>query len=193
MEEKQVTIDGDTKILNQPFFVIATQNPIETQGTFPLPEAQLDRFFMKLKIGYPTRIEGKRILDRFQADNPLSKIKKVASAEELLEAQQSVITVKISDTVKDYILDIIEATRNHNKIIHGVSPRGSLALMKASQVLAIFRSRDFVTPDDVKEVAIPVLSHRIVHKDYVVSGSTEHAEGIIREIIQTVPVPVEKL
>jgi len=193
MEEKQVTIDGDTKVLNQPFFVIATQNPIETQGTFPLPEAQLDRFFMKLKIGYPTKEEGKRILDRFQTDNPLMRIKTVASAEEILEAQQSVLTVKVSDTVKGYILDIIEATRNHHKIVHGISPRGSLALMKASQVLAIFRGRDFVTPDDVKEVAVPVLSHRIIHNDYVVSNSTEHAEMIIREILQTVPVPAENI
>lgn len=193
MEERQVTIDGNTKKLGNPFFVIATQNPVETQGTFPLPEAQLDRFFMKLKIGYPSKQDGKKILDRFQSQNPLPHIQEVTNANELLDVQNSVSTIKVSDPVKDYIISIVEATRTNEKITLGVSPRGSLALMKASQVLAIFRGRDFVTPDDIKDVAISVLAHRIVYKGYATSNSTDFAESIIQEILQEVPVPTEEI
>ncbi len=193
MEEKQVTIDGETMELAKPFFVIATQNPVETQGTFPLPEAQLDRFFMRLKMGYPTSQEGKAILDRFQTSNPSRTIESVAEGKEIVDAQESFTSVKVNDAVKEYIINIIEATRKHERISLGVSPRGSLALMKAAQVKAILSGRDFVTPDDVKAVAVPVLAHRIIMKGHALESSTLAAEKLIKDVLSSVPVPVEQL
>lgn len=192
MEERQVTIDGETMKLARPFFVIATQNPVETQGTFPLPEAQLDRFFMRLKMGYPSAGEGKEILDRFQNSNPYAEVEGVADAEEIISAQDSFTAVKINDALKTYIIDIIEATRNHDRISLGVSPRGSLALMKASQMLAIIRGRDYVTPDDVKYIAVPVLAHRIILKGHAISSGISSVESVILDILKKVTVPVEE-
>lgn len=191
MEERQVTIDGDTKKLSDPFFVIATQNPVETQGTFPLPEAQLDRFFMRIKMGYPESGEGKRILDRFRNSNPLNGLLPVTCAAEITDARESVTSVHISDVVIDYIIEIIEMTRNHEKVSLGVSPRGSLALMKAAQALAIFKNRSFVTPDDVKQAAVPVLAHRLILKGYAISGGTASAESVILDILKKTRTPVE--
>lgn len=191
MEECQVTVDGETRSLSKPFFVIATQNPIETRGTFPLPEAQLDRFFMRLKMGYPSSEEGRKVLDRFQEKSPLTVLEAVASAEELNEAAASCPAVGVSAAVKDYIMDVVEATRKSEKISLGVSPRGSLALMKASQASAILKGRKFVTPDDVKSVAIPVLSHRIILKGHTISGGTSNQEAAVAELLKTVPVPTE--
>lgn len=191
MEEGQVTIDGETRILSRPFFVIATQNPVETQGTFPLPEAQLDRFFVRLRIGYPTTAEGKEILDRFQKVSPFPALESVVSAEEIVEAQRSFYEVRVNDAVKNYILQIIELTRKNEKVLLGASPRGSLALMKASQAYAILRGRDFVTPDDVKYMAVPVLSHRLIIKGHAISSITLAAEAVMKEIVGSAVVPVE--
>jgi MoxR-like ATPase len=192
MEERQITIDGDTKELGRPFFVIATQNPIETQGTFPLPEAQLDRFFMRLRIGYPSIQEGRQLLDRFQNSSILSTLKSIAGSTDIADIQKSCPEVTVGEAVKDYIMDIIEFTRKHEKIALGVSPRGSLALMKATQAYAIIHKRSYVTPDDVKALAVPVLSHRIILKGNAISSGTHHAENVVAEILCKIPVPTEE-
>lgn len=193
MEEKQVTADGETRQLHRPFFVIATQNPVETRGTFPLPEAQLDRFFMRLKMGYPDPKEGMVILKRFRDSDPMETLKTAASAEAVLEAQNVVTSVRTSEAVQQYIVDIIEATRHDNRISLGVSPRGSIALMKAAQVNAVLDDRDYITPDDVKKMAVPVLAHRLIIKGHAIAGGTENAENTVREILGTVRVPTEEI
>jgi MoxR-like ATPase len=193
MEEKQVTVDGETRQLHRPFFVIATQNPVETRGTFPLPEAQLDRFFMRLKMGYPDPKEGMVILKRFRDSDPMETLKTAASAEAVLEAQNVVTSVRTSEAVQQYIVDIIEATRHDNRISLGVSPRGSIALMKAAQVNAVLDDRDYITPDDVKKMAVPVLAHRLIIKGHAIAGGTENAENTVREILGTVRVPTEEI
>ena len=193
MEERQVTVDGNTRALGQPFFVIATQNPIETRGTFPLPEAQLDRFLLRVRLGYPTYDEGMDLLSRFQASDPFPVLDCVASAEEIIDARNSFQKVIVNDALKGYIMKIIEATRKNDGISLGVSPRGSLALMKASQVRALFEGREYITPDDVKKMAVPVLAHRILLKGHAISGGTANAEAAIADILKKVPVPVEEI
>lgn len=193
MEEGQVTVDGVTRRLEGPFFVIATQNPVETRGTFPLPEAQMDRFFMRLSMGYPSVDEGREILDRFQEKNPLPELSCVAAADEITDAQNSFSQVYVSREVKDYIIAIIEATRKSDKVSLGVSPRGSLALLKASQICAVIKGRDFVTPDDVKYMAVPVLAHRIILKGHAAAGNTASTEKYILDILEKITAPVEEL
>lgn len=193
MEERQVTIDGDTKKLKEPFFVIATQNPLETQGTFPLPEAQLDRFLMRLKIGYPSITEGREILDRFESGSTYPTVTEVACTEDIVEVQKAVTAVKVGGAVKEYIMSLTEATRKNEKIVLGVSPRGSISLMKACQAYAAIHNRNFATPDDVKAVAVPVLAHRLMLKGYGFSGGTKQAEAVMNEILASVPVPTEEL
>lgn len=191
MEERQVTVDGETRALPDPFFVIATQNPVESHGTFPLPEAQLDRFFMRLKMGYPSSGEGREILNRFQNGSPELQLEKVATGEELRQMQHSFGKVLVNDAVKGYIIALVEATRKSSKINLGVSPRGSIALMKAAQGRAILSGRDFVNPDDVKAVAPHVLSHRITLKGYAAMTGMEASEAAVRELMGNVPAPVE--
>lgn len=191
MEERQVTIDGETMQLARPFFVIATQNPVETHGTFPLPEAQLDRFFMRLKMGYPTPEEGKDILDRFQTGSPMPQVQPVANGEDIVKAYETFSLVKINDALKGYIINIVEATRKHERISLGVSPRGSLALMRAAQAYAILQGRDFVTPDDVKYLAKPVLAHRIILKGHAISSSVDAAEAVVADVLGKVATPIE--
>ncbi|MGI6705635.1 MAG: AAA family ATPase [Clostridia bacterium] len=192
MEERQVTIDGETRQLESPFFVIATQNPVEIQGTFPLPEAQLDRFFLKLKMGYPSTEEALGILDRFIDQNPLEHLEPVASAREIAEAQESYQKVHVSQAIREYIIAIIEKTRERDQVILGVSPRGSLALMRAAQVYALIKGRDYVLPDDIKALVQPVLGHRMIVKNtYGVKGN--QTEAILEDILQSVPVPTEEL
>jgi len=191
MEEAQITVDGDTRKLKSPFFVIATQNPVETRGTFPLPEAQLDRFFMRISMGYPTAQEGKEILRRFRSSDPAENLEKVASGNDIEMARNSFSSVTVSEDIEQYIIDIIEATRHNEKISLGVSPRGSIALMKAAQLNAVLQGRDFVIPDDVKRLAVPVLAHRILLKGHAISGNTVNAENAIRDILKSVKVPVE--
>lgn len=192
MEEGQVTVDGETRQLEKPFFVIATQNPVETRGTFPLPEAQLDRFFMRLRMGYPSPEDGKEILRRFRGKDPSADLEAVADAETLIREQACVGKVKVSDAVEQYIVDIIEATRHNERILLGVSPRGSIALMKAAQVNAAFEGRDYVLPDDVKKVAVPVLAHRLILKGHAISGGSGSNEDAVREILKKVAVPTEE-
>jgi MoxR-like ATPase len=162
MEEKQVSIDGKTYILNPPFMVIATQNPVETLGTFPLPEAQLDRFLMKLYMGYPRTEEGIEIMKRFRFENPLPHITPVACEKDFEGVSEIFKNTFVSEDMYSYIIQIVEATRRHADVLLGASPRASQALLKTSQVLSAINGRDYVTPDDVKEMAIPVLAHRVV-------------------------------
>lgn len=190
MEERQVTIDGVTHALDAPFLVIATQNPIETQGTFPLPEAQLDRFFMKLSIGYPNHQEEINILNNFILHNPLETLSSVVSKQDILTAQQQIKSVTISDAVKDYIVRIVAATRNHAEIELGVSPRGSLALMRAAQSYAAVNGRDYVLPDDVKAICKDVLCHRLIVKNAHILKQESIAEHVMEHILNTVEVPI---
>jgi len=193
MEERQITVEGTTRKLDAPFFVIATQNPLETQGTFPLPEAQMDRFFMRLSIGYPDKDQGIAILNRFESDEPLEELSNVATAAELLELQQALNSVLVSDVIKEYIIDIVEATRTSSRLSLGLSPRGSLALMRASRAYAALKGRDFVTPDDVKAVAVPVSAHRIMLKGHALSSGTLGSIQAMEEILASVPAPTEEV
>jgi MoxR-like ATPase len=192
MEEKQVTVDGVTHALELPFLVIATQNPIETQGTFPLPEAQLDRFFMKTRMGYPSTDEGVAVLNRFMGDNPLDSLTPVAAAGDILAAQKAVTQVMVHPDVQRYIVQIVEHTRVAEAVILGVSPRGSLALMRAAQAWAAMDGRNHVLPDDVKAVARPVLAHRIICRS-TFGGAGRAAEEAVERVLQQVRVPTESL
>ncbi|MFC1884429.1 AAA family ATPase [Thermodesulfobacteriota bacterium] len=188
MEERQVTVDGKTHLLPKPFFVMATQNPIELEGTFPLPEAQLDRFLLKIRLGYPDKDEEIAVLERFQEDDPLSDLGSVVSPEVITELQQARRKIHVSPPVREYITDIVKATREEPSLRYGASPRGSLGLMRAGQALAILRERDYVLPDDVKYLAGPVLSHRLILKeeDRLRGGD---ASDIMETIIRKCPVP----
>ena len=190
MEERQVTIDGETRPLERPFMIIATQNPVETSGTFPLPEAQLDRFLIKVELGYPTKEEGIEILKRFKEKNPIEDLAAVASIEEMIEAQNIYSNVHVSDELFVYMMDIIEATRKHPDVELGVSPRGSQALLKAVQVYAVLRGRDYLIPDDIKAMVKPVLGHRLVlsHSQRI-KEKQEYA--ILDAILKEIPVPAE--
>jgi MoxR-like ATPases len=194
MEERQISIDGETHRLQPPFMVIATQNPIEQQGTFPLPEAQLDRFLFKLHMGYPTTEESVRILSRFKGTKPLESLKPVASADAIVEAQRAVAQVEVNEDVLRYIVEIGEKTRSFEEVATGVSPRAMQALMGAAQAQAALSGRDFVTPDDVKKLAVPALAHRLVLKSSArVRGDRLAAERIIERVLDGVQVPAEQL
>ncbi len=188
MGEFQVTVDGHTLALPKPFFVIATQNPIEMDGTFPLPEAQLDRFLMKIDLGYPPKEEELTILERFLTIDPLDLLESVTTPERIVELQTLRSTIIVSLPVREYIADLVGATRVHPKVRYGASPRGSLGLMKSAQALALLRGRNFVIPDDVKELAPPVLTHRIIlrHEERA-KGSSSTA--VMTEILAKVSVP----
>ncbi len=192
MEERQVTIDGVTTPLAAPFMVIATQNPVETQGTFPLPEAQLDRFLIKTDMGYPSTEDGVSILSRFKSENPLDAMEPVATAADIIAAQQSYTAVHVSQGMLTYIVQIAEETRRHPDIILGVSPRGTQALLKTVQVHAILAGRDFVTPDDVKAMIRPVFGHRIMLKNSARVKKGMNFE-ILDFILSRVTVPTEDL
>lgn len=189
MEEKQVTVDGNTRQLNRPFLVIATENPIETAGTFSLPEAQLDRFMMQLSMGLPSKEEEIKIMDRFISDNPLENISPVCSGDDIYIMGETAKGVFVHDVIRRYIADIVVATRNDKSISSGVSPRGTLALLKASQVYAAINGRDFVTPDDVKKLAVPVLSHRII--SYTNMAKNSNKESLILSVLDSVAAPTE--
>lgn len=190
MQEQQITVDLETVPLPRPFMIIATQNPIELEGTFPLPEAQLDRFLLKIQLGYPSEDEEGTILSRFQQTNPLDSLSCVISAGELLELQKLCRTVYVEDSVRGYITALTRSTRNHKDIRLGASPRATLGLHLASQALAAIRGRGYVIPDDVKYLTPAVLAHRIIAKrEALLRGHS--AEDIIKEVISTVPVPVE--
>lgn len=188
MGEGQVTVDGRTLELPKPFFVIATQNPIELEGTFPLPEAQLDRFLMKIHIGYPKKEEELSLLERFIGQDPLLSLNAVSSPQRILLLQQERKNVLVSPPVREYITDLVAATRKHPKVRYGASPRGSLGLTRAAQALALVRGRNFTLPDDVKELAGSVLPHRmILRNEERAKGLT--AEAVVAEILATLPMP----
>ena len=188
MEERQVTVDGQTHLLPQPFFVIATQNPIELEGTFPLPEAQLDRFLLKLRLGYPEKDGEISMMERFREKDPLKNLKAVASPEQITELQGTRKKIRVSLPVREYIADIVRATRKNGALRFGASPRGSLGLMRTGQALAALRGRDFVLPDDIKHLVVAVLAHRLILTDEErLRGATP--EHLLLEILEQIPVP----
>ena len=192
MGEGQVTVDGVTHLLQRPFLVLATQNPIEYEGTFPLPEAQLDRFLLKLSVGYPSPKDEGQILLNLQREHPIASIGQVVDGTRLLDLQREVWEVHVDDTVRDYVVRLIQATRTHSDLALGASPRGSLALFKTAQALAALRGRQFVLPDDVKTLAVPTLVHRlIVRPESALRGYT--AEQILTDLIRTVPLDIGSL
>ena len=189
MEERQVTESGVTRKLAEPFLVVATQNPVEIQGTFPLPEAQLDRFLVRLKLGYPDTQGAMQILRRFISQSPLEELQPVVKREEIVEAQKALKDVEASTPVMAYITALCERTRQFEQVQLGVSPRGMLALLRASQAHALVEGRDFVTPDDVRAMAEPVLAHRIVVRGMY--GRSGQGELIVAEALKSTPVPTE--
>ena len=198
MEEKQVTVDGETRKLDLPFLVIATQNSVESQGTFPLPEAQLDRFLMMIKMDYPSHEESIAILKRFATDDPLNSLTAVTTREEISAMQEQVKTVYVSDLLYDYATQIVEATRESSEIAVGASPRALLAYVAAAKALAFVRGRDNCIPDDFKELAVPILAHRLtIRSQRSVSGDgkfltkRDSAAEIINRILNSVPCPTE--
>lgn len=188
MEEAQVTMDGVSYQLPRPFMVMATQNPIEYEGTFPLPEAQLDRFMMNIKLGYPQPADEVNILDSHQHHHPLDDLAQIMTAEELVTIQQQVKTIHVDQSIREYIVSLASATRSHPNIYLGVSPRGSLALFRASQALAAMRGRGYVIPDDIKLLAKPTLAHRIIVTPAARVRSVT-SSVVLDEILQSVPVP----
>jgi MoxR-like ATPase len=188
MEERQLTVDGKTRPLPRPFFVMATQNPIELEGTFPLPEAQLDRFLLKARLGYPDKDEEIRILERFQTTDPLEELTAVATPEDIVRLQQNRRNIRVSAPVKGYITDIVRATRDHGAIRFGASPRGSLGLMRAGQAQALLRGREYILPDDIKSLARPVLAHRLILKEEERLRGQD-TDQVLEKIIESVPVP----
>ncbi|MCB5558959.1 MoxR family ATPase [Anaerosalibacter bizertensis] len=190
MEEKQITVDGETRVLNIPFMVLATQNPVESYGTFPLPEAQLDRFFMRISMGYPTREEEKEVIFRKPSSNIIEDLPTIVSQDELDYVLNNYGKVKITEDVMDYILDIVEATRNNSKIQLGVSPRGSIALFKACQSYAAINGRDYIIPEDVKKLCPYVFNHRILIRG---ASDIKTSKDILSNILKDIKVPVEEL
>ena len=185
MQEKTVTVGNHTYELPKPYMVLATQNPIENEGTYPLPEAQLDRFCMQLKMGFPTVMEELDIMDRFIQDSPLERLEPVCTASEIVQAQEGCRHIYVDESVRRYIAHIVEATRKHSDIALGVNPRGTLAYLRCCQAYAAIEARDFVTPDDVKKLCVPVLGHRIV------AYRAEQKETILQSILEQVEVPTE--
>jgi len=189
MEERQVTTDGETRHLPDPFFVIATQNAVEMTGTYPLPEAQLDRFFVRISLGYPSRDDETAILTNQQTHHPLEAVGAVIDSQTLLELQAAVKDVYVHDVVRDYIISIVHATRNSNQLLMGSSPRGSLFLMRAAQACAAMQGLNYVRPDDVKETAVAVLAHRVIPRaDLKSRGSS--SDAVIQGILDSVAAPV---
>lgn len=190
MEEGQITIDGDTLSLNRPFFVIATQNPVETTGTYPLPEAQLDRFLVQISLGMPSAEEELRIMNRFLVDAPLETLEAVCSKEELIQMQEDYQKVYVHPELMNYMVEVIQATRTTAEIVSGVSPRGTLAMLKAVRAYAFIQGRDYVVPEDIKILAAPVLVHRLV----LPRGTQGRQAGVkmIDNILKRIPVPTEK-
>jgi MoxR-like ATPase len=191
MEERQITIERETFTLPRPFMVIATQNPVELEGTFPLPEAQLDRFFLRLRLNYPSVSEERLILQRFKEAQPLLDLQPVVDTAQLQTLNTLIKQIRVDPSIEQYIVEIVQATREHNNVELGVSPRGTLALYRASQARAAVAGRAYVIPDDVKRLAQPVLAHRMIANS--MSSMHGHAlEQIVDEVVHSVPVPVEQ-
>lgn len=190
MEEHQITVDGETRVLEEPFFVIATQNPIETVGTFQLPEAQLDRFMMKLKLGYPDHNEEINIINRFLLENPFKSIIPVCEKQDIIKIQEEVKSVFIHSALKEYIVEIVNATRNLKSVSIGVSPRGTLVMINAVRAYAYVQGRNFVVPEDVQKLAVPVFAHRLVLR--LGTSRENNRELLIDQVLDTVSVPTEE-
>jgi MoxR-like ATPase len=190
MSESQVSIEGTTRELERPFFVLATQNPFDHEGTFPLPENQLDRFMLCISIGYPELATEKQILIDHRSGEPVDDLKPVLEISELLELQQKVRDVRVDDAISDYLLSIVSATRENPELILGVSTRGALTLYRAAQARAVIENRDFVTPDDIKQLAVPVLAHRVVVRGLVREGQRARAQKAIQQILDNTRVPM---
>ena len=188
MEERQVTVDGTTYPLSRPFLVLATQNPIEYEGTFPLPEAQLDRFMLRISLGYPSKADETIILEAQQFVHPVNQIDQVVTVEELLEVQEGIKSVYADDLIKEYIVSLVDASRHHPDVYLGASPRGSLALFKASQARAAILGRDYVIPDDVKALAEATLAHRLIISPAARIKNVDPRE-VVQELLASVPVP----
>ncbi len=189
MEERQITVDGFSHILDEPFMVIATQNPIEYEGTFPLPEAELDRFLMKIRLGYPSVLDEIRVISDQQIQHPIMTLQAVVETEELLKAQAAIRKVYVAPSMKRYIVEIMRSTREHPDIYLGASPRGSLGLFRVSQAMATLQGRDYVLPDDVKSLAEMVLAHRMVIQPAARLQNVT-AGQIVQELVNSVPIPV---
>jgi MoxR-like ATPase len=191
MEERQVTVDGVTHELEKPFMVIATQNPIEHEGTYPLPESQLDRFMMRLSVGYPSRHSELEILDTHGTRSPLEELNAVTDAGEVITLTKMAHDVHVAATLKHYIVELAESTREHSDVYLGVSPRASLYLLKAARAMAASRGRDYVVPDDIKDLAIPVLAHRILlSPEAQMRGA--RAEDVLESLLGRVPIPARE-
>ena len=188
MEEYQVTVDGVTYKVPKPFMVLATQNPIEYLGTYPLPEAQIDRFFMKISIGYPTNSEESSILEKFRISNPLGTLSPVAGSDDIISLQEEIKNVHVDKSLSDYIVSIVSKTRQHPDIALGISPRGSLSLYRASQAWAFYNERNYVIPDDIKKMALPVLSHRLALRQEARLKKID-PEDLLKTIVDSINVP----
>jgi MoxR-like ATPase len=189
MSEGQVSVEGKTHMLADPFFVLATQNPFEFEGTYPLPENQLDRFMLCIEIGYPTRDVEKNVLTNHRDGEPVDKLGPVLNAEQLERLQRASRAVRVDDSINDYMLDLVHATRAHEQLQLGVSTRGAITLYRAAQSLALVEGRNYVIPDDVKRLAIPALAHRLVIKGVLHEGRRERAKSVLKQILAKTPVP----
>ena len=190
MQEGQVTIDGESKILPAPFIVIATQNPIDMEGTFPLPEAQLDRFMMRISLGYPSALEEELVVSRYNSHNPFDNLDAAINFDTYRTMSESVNLIQVSENIRSYLISLVRATRESENVRLGASPRGSIALYKASQAYALISGRDFVIPDDVKLLSEPVLAHRIIlSSNASLRGITQ--QSVIQDVLETISVPIE--
>lgn len=189
MSDGQVSVDGQTYRLPSPFIVIATQNPFEFEGTYTLPESQLDRFLLRIGMGYPSREDERRVLRTHRQGEPVEELHPVVSGEQVLSMQRAVREVRVEDSLYDYLLDLVEATRRSDELQVGVSTRGALSLYRASQASALLRGRDYVVPDDIKELVVPVLSHRVMPKGFIQGHQRDAVEALIRRLAAGVPVP----
>ncbi len=189
MSDRQVSVDGHTHPLAQPFMVIATQNPFEFEGTYPLPESQLDRFLMRISLGYPDRADELQVLTTHRGGEPVDTLTPVVDSEQIRELQESVRQVAVEQSVQEYLLEIVHATRDSSELSVGASTRGALSLYRAAQALALVESREFVTPDDIKRLAAPVLAHRVIPKSYAHAGQRRSMETLIARLVASVRAP----
>lgn len=190
MSDRQVSLDGETHDLPQPFMVIATQNPFEFEGTYPLPESQLDRFLMRISMGYPDRTAERMILESHRLGQPVEQLTPVVSCEQITALQENVREIEFSEAISEYLLDIIEGTRNSDDLQVGASTRAGLSLFRAAQAQALLEGRQFVVPDDVKQLAVPVLAHRVIPKGFLHAGQREAVESMVGRIVDEITIPV---
>ncbi|PQO42274.1 AAA family ATPase [Blastopirellula marina] len=190
MSDGQVSVDGETHNLPRPFMVIATQNPFEFEGTYPLPESQLDRFLMRISMGYPDRSAERQILESHRSGEPVDELAPVVNCEQIAELQDRVRKIEVSESISEYLLDIVDGTRTSDDLEVGASTRAGLSLFRASQSMALLEGREFVVPDDVKQLAVPVLAHRVIPKGFLHAGQREAVESMVARIVDDITIPV---